>query len=234
MPIISYFGGTYFYRFKVFIREEINNERSNNNLEIEQGNNLIQLRGVEVENTSTVNNNKFKPSAEDKNKIIVKENNCIFFNDSCIIQGKYLTLIPESVYYEIELINFTDNYEFLFGYADKSTSQIHESHILLSNRIYGMNINKKEYPNTFVHTLKKGDIIGCFYDRFLGEITFTYNGNDLCYYFFQLGVIYPTIYSTKGTLLKYNFGNKSFLYRRANQLKLGIGCNYIQEVPPSY
>ncbi|KAI9290666.1 hypothetical protein K502DRAFT_353755 [Neoconidiobolus thromboides FSU 785] len=220
---------------KISARTEVGNRSisMDRNAQLGENNVSIDPTSAILENISITKGHKFSVGTEEQHKISEKKYH-VFFNNDCIMQAKYQKLNPESLYYEIKLVDFTGNFELLFGYADKSTSEIHESHILLNNKIYGVNVNQKQYPNTFVHTLKKGDIIGCFYDLVSNEVTFTYNGNDLCYYQFQANTMYPTIYSTKGTLIKYNVGNQPFLYRRANQLKLGLTSNYVQDIPPSY
>ncbi|KAI9298538.1 hypothetical protein K502DRAFT_345974 [Neoconidiobolus thromboides FSU 785] len=217
-------------RIRESYEREINSDRT---AQVGGNNTTIQLSEIRIEN-NLKNKTKFKATVGEEERIILKKNDTIYFNDNCIIQAKKYKVNPESMYYEIELLDFDESFELLFGYANKSSSKIHELHILLNSKIYGVNINEEQYSNTFVHTLKRGDIIGCFYDLSLNEVTFTYNGSDLCYYQFNQTLMYPTIYSTKGTLVKYNLGDQPFHYRRANQLKLGLECNYIQELPPSY
>ncbi|KAI9290512.1 hypothetical protein K502DRAFT_353942 [Neoconidiobolus thromboides FSU 785] len=104
-----------------------NNRVANRNRNLQLGENVtsIELATILAKNNLVINNYKFIVCTGEQTKVSKKGFNSIFFNETCILQGKYVTLNSKSFYYEIELMDFTDTFELLFGYADRSTSEIH-------------------------------------------------------------------------------------------------------------
>ncbi|KAI9290513.1 hypothetical protein K502DRAFT_212262 [Neoconidiobolus thromboides FSU 785] len=124
----GHYTTAYYYRRRAARMEgEVTNNAtsSNTNSHVGNNNNQVELNEIMVENISVTIKNKFEVSTGKQNKISEKERYCVFFDDDCIIQAKHQKLNPESLYYEIKLVDFTDDFELLFGYADRSTSEIH-------------------------------------------------------------------------------------------------------------
>ncbi|KAI9299046.1 hypothetical protein K502DRAFT_361822 [Neoconidiobolus thromboides FSU 785] len=177
----------------------------------------------------------FQPSCGNKTKI--KKKKCtIEFLENCILQSHIYLLTSVSFYFEIKILELKNDSELLIGLAGKCEDKIDEHCILLKARNNGVIINKTEYPQAYVQTIKALDIVGIYYDNHSKELTFTYNGRDLLYYEYSGGgtILLPTIFSTQGTKISYNLGDNMYFYYRANELKIIGTSSYIKEAPPTY
>ncbi|KAI9299027.1 hypothetical protein K502DRAFT_322471 [Neoconidiobolus thromboides FSU 785] len=126
--------------------------------------------------------------------------------------------------------------DIFIGYASDSKKKFNYNHILLSNKNNGVIVNNINHKNSYGPTLKRGDIVGCYYDMIDDKVIFICNGIELCSfdYSFDGLPLSKTISCTPGTLIKYNFGNKSFDYRKMKLDKRVIPHEKTEEILPSY
>ncbi|KAI9291281.1 hypothetical protein K502DRAFT_368577 [Neoconidiobolus thromboides FSU 785] len=133
--LISCFSFPYFKWLNPY-PEETTNPIDTNEIRSENDN-PIEMGRANIKNDGIYELSEAMTESDDTNEQVRKS----YMYSLQSFSKEYTPLNGSCLYYEIEMVDFNDDFELLFGYANKSTPKIHEAPILLNNKTHSTSIN---------------------------------------------------------------------------------------------